>query len=198
MTTIAILGAGQVGRAIAGRLRLAGHTVHLGGRADGGEPDVRPVPDAAAGADVLVLTTPAAAAVEVLRAASPGARVVLDCTNPLRWQDGPVWSPPPEGSVAAQLAAAFPGTPVVKGLNHFGVEIHRAPGRAGGPADALFAGDDAEAKRTVMQLAEAAGFRAVDAGPLRNAALLENLAVLWIHLAARGDREFVFRIDRER
>jgi len=34
-------------------------------------------------------------------------------------------------------------------------------------------------------VAEAAGFTPVDSGPLRNAAVLENLAILWIHLALR-------------
>jgi hypothetical protein len=85
---------------------------------------------------------------------------------------------------------------IVKGFNHFGVEIHADPQVAGGPADALFAGDDAGAKRTAMSLAERMGFRAVDAGPLRNAAALENFAVLWIQLAMNGSsgRHFAFRI----
>ena len=195
MSRVAILGSGKVGRAIADRLQRAGHSVRLGGRAEGGLPDVLPVPAAARDADVLILTVPASAAVDVVREASPGARILLDCTNPIRWQDGPVWAPPEEGSVAAQLAAAFPDTPVVKGLNHFGVEIHRDPALSSGPADACFASDRVEAKRVVMRLAEEAGFRTVDAGPLRNAALLENLAVLWIQLAMGGDREFAFRIE---
>jgi predicted dinucleotide-binding enzyme len=48
-----------------------------------------------------------------------------------------------------------------------------------------------------MELATRMGFRARDAGPLRNAALLENLAVLWIQLASAGGmgRNFGFRIE---
>jgi predicted dinucleotide-binding enzyme len=43
------------------------------------------------------------------------------------------------------------------------------------------------------------GFRAHDAGPLRNAATLENLAVLWIHLATVGGagRKFAFRMEEQ-
>jgi hypothetical protein len=84
----------------------------------------------------------------------------------------------------------------VKGFNHFGVEIHADPQVAGGPADALFAGDDAGAKRTAMALAGRMGFHAIDAGPLRNAGALENLAVLWIQLAMSGNagRHFAFQI----
>ena len=48
-----------------------------------------------------------------------------------------------------------------------------------------------------MALAEQIGFKASDVGPLRNAALLENLTVLWIQLATTGvGRQFAFRIDR--
>lgn len=51
-----------------------------------------------------------------------------------------------------------------------------------------------------MTVAEAAGFRPHDAGPLRNATLLENLAVLWIHLASQGGkgRQFSFRLEGRR
>ncbi len=48
-----------------------------------------------------------------------------------------------------------------------------------------------------MRLASAMGFRTFDAGPLRNAALLENLAVLWIQLATQGGlgRDHSFRVE---
>jgi predicted dinucleotide-binding enzyme len=43
------------------------------------------------------------------------------------------------------------------------------------------------------------GFDPVDVGPLRNAAHLESLAILWIHLATVGKRgrDFAFKaLDR--
>lgn len=64
-------------------------------------------------------------------------------------------------------------------------EIHLDPSLGGTVADVFLAGDDAEAKKAVAAVAEAAGFTPVDSGPLRNAAVLENLAILWIHLALR-------------
>jgi len=62
----------------------------------------------------------------------------------------------------------------------------------------FLASDDAEAKKTVTEIATSAGFNPVDAGPLRNAAVLENVAMLWIHLATVGGhgREFVFTMQK--
>lgn len=208
MTTVAILGAGSVGRALGERLLHAGAVVRYGVR----EPDVTAgtltgavadvpalLPAAAAtDAEMILLAVPAAAAADAARSAGDlMGKIVVDCTNPLRWDAGPVWAPPPEGSVAQALAAIFPGVPVIKGFNHFGAEIQRRPELATGPADAFFAGDDLDAKSRVMDLALRMGFRAQDAGPLRNAALLENLAVLWIHLATTGGagRGFGFRLE---
>ena len=46
----------------------------------------------------------------------------------------------------------------------------------------------------MLALARDMGFTPRDAGPLRNAAVLENLAVLWIHLATQSGmgRQFYF------
>jgi hypothetical protein len=103
-------------------------------------------------------------------------------------------APPPEGSAAAALAAVFPALRVVKALNHFGAEVHAHPTTLAGAAEAYLAADDADAKATVGELLASAGFAPVDAGPLRNAALLEALAALWIHLATVGGagRRFAF------
>ena len=50
------------------------------------------------------------------------------------------------------------------------------------PLSAFVAGDDAGTKETVASLARDLGFEAVDAGPLKNARLLEPLAYLNIQL----------------
>ena len=198
---VAIIGAGNVGGHLGARFRAAGVEVKFGVR-NPDKPEFKtvramPVLAAASGASVVLLTVPANAAVDAARALGPLRNAILvDCTNPVRWDGGPVWNPPREGSIAAALAAALPAVAVVKGFNHFGAEIHENPRMTGGPADALFAGDDKVAKSRVMALAEQIGFRAFDAGPLRNAAALENLTVLWIQLAGGIGRQFAFRVDR--
>lgn len=198
-TTIAIIGTGNVGGALAVRLARAGYAVRLGVR---GEKDVSALleragsnasvdtPDGAvAAADVVILAVPGKVAVEAATALGRLAgKVLVDTTNPVAWDGGPVLAPPTGGSNAAALAAALPGARVVKAFNTFGAEFHADPSLPGGPVDVQVAGDDAEAKRTVAAIAERSGFTPIDVGPLRNAALLESLAVLWIHLATVGGR----------
>ncbi|MBK9757713.1 MAG: NAD(P)-binding domain-containing protein [Nannocystis sp.] len=194
-TTIAILGAGNVGGNLGVRLAASGFTVKFGVRPGsdtkdllaraGANAELLTPRDAAAAADIVFIATPTSAAVQVAKDAGLVGKIVVDCTNPVAWKDGPVWAPPAEGSVAAAIAAAVPGARVVKGFNTFGAEIHLDPSLAGTPANVFLAGDDLEAKRAVAAVATAAGFAPIDSGPLRNAAVLENLAVLWIHLALR-------------
>lgn len=210
-TAIAILGAGSVGSALASRLVPLGLDVRFGVRGPKGpHPEVpaairgaqRLSPaDAVSGAGIVFLAVPAEAALETARAARLQAgQVLVDCTNPLLWERGVEWNRPPQGSQSQALAAALPGIAVVKGFNHFGAEVTANPALRGGPADAFFAGDDSASKAQVMELAARMGVRPHDAGPLRNAAVLENLAVLWIQLAIAGGmgRDFSFRLDPRR
>ena len=204
--TLAIIGVGNVGSALGERLTASGYDVVFGVRpgknidelvaACGPKARAATIDEACRAAEVVFLAVPAAAAVEALRGTDLAGKVVVDCNNPVAWQEGPVWAPPAEGSVTAQLAAAYPDARHVKGFSTFGSELHRHPGLAGGPVDVQMAGDDTEAKKTVAEIARRAGFRPVDSGPLRNAAVLENLAILWIHLALVGGhgREIGFRL----
>ncbi len=200
---VAVIGTGNVGAPLARRLRAAGYTVVVGARdaaaaadkfAGLGIPVASPA-DAVVDADIVLLTTPANAAVATARALKMrNGAVLVDCTNPVRWDNGPVWDPPAEGSMVGALAAALPGIDVVKGFSHFGAEVHENPIVSGMPADMFVAGDSVAAKAKVLELATALGYRGLDAGPARHAALLENLAVLWIQLAVTGKgRQFAFK-----
>jgi hypothetical protein len=122
--------------------------------------------------------------------------IVVDCTNPVRWEAGPVHVPPEEGSVAAQLARRFPGARIVKAFNTFGAEFHADAKLGASAADLYLAGDDVDARRAISDLAKTLGFEPVDVGPLRNARHLESLAVLWIHLATVGGkgRQVAFKL----
>jgi predicted dinucleotide-binding enzyme len=203
---IGIIGAGNIGGGLARTLSKAGYSLQIGVR----DPtSVRELTDelddtsagipsqAAESCDLLFLALPSAVAVDIIPTLGDlGGKIIVDCTNPLRWDQGPVWAPPREGSAAEAIASRAPNAKVIKAFNTFGAEFHRAPDLGGQPVDLLMAGDDADAKETLAAIANAAGFRPVDAGPLRNAALLENQAILWIHLAVVGGygRDFAFQM----
>jgi hypothetical protein len=52
--------------------------------------------------------------------------------------------------------------------------------------DVLVTGDDKESKGVAIELAKAAGFFAIDAGPLANASVVEGLTALLIGINARN------------
>lgn len=207
--TVGIIGAGNVGAGLGRRLTATGHAVRFGVRdakkiaalvAECPGSSAASPAEVAASCDLVFLTVPGGVAPDV--AAGLGdldGTIIVDCTNPLSWDAGPMWAPPAEGSNAAAIAARCPGARVVKAFNTFGAELHGDPALASGArAEVPMAGDDAAAKERVFAIAERAGFAPIDAGPLRNAAVLENLAVLWIHLAVVGGhgREFAFTMTR--
>jgi 8-hydroxy-5-deazaflavin:NADPH oxidoreductase len=206
---IAILGAGNVGGNLGIRLAQSGYSVRFGVRPQSDVKDVLAragdrasalgVAEAIAGADVVFIAVPGNAVLDVVRgaAASLAGKIVVDCNNALTWKDGPKHAPPPEGSLTAAIAKAAPGARVVKAFNVFGAEFHLDPRLSGGNSvDVPIAGDDAEAKKVVAELATRAGFTPLDAGGIDNAAVLENLAILWIHLAMVGGmgRERAFKL----
>ena len=214
MTKIAIIGAGNVGGNLGATLSKAGFPVHFGVKDDAKKDTqallarcaedavIESVDAAAKWGNVVFVAVPAQVAVDVARtlAATLKDKIVVDCNNPLKWESGPVWAPPAEGSLAQAIAKAAPGAKVVKGFNTFGAEFHADAKHAGTPANVFFAGDDADAKKTVTEIATKAGFAPVDAGPLRNASVLENLAMLWIHLAMVGGqgRDFTFVMAKKK
>lgn len=206
---VAVIGPGNVGGDLGVRLANNGVVVTFGVRS--GQPVPRIVAatsgrarwaapaEAAQAADTIVLALPASAVLDVARGLGDlRGKIVVDANNPLRMDHGPVWNPPPEGSLAQALAAVLPGARVVKAWNTFGHELHADPRTEAGPVTVPIAGDDAEAKADVAALARASGFAPVDCGPLRNAALLENLATLWVHLAMAGGlgRDIVWQLVR--
>jgi len=198
MTNIAVIGTGNVGGNLGARLSTSGFPVRFGVKDDKNvkellarcakDASASSVEDAVRWADVIFFAVPGDVAVPVVRSLAPhlAKKIVVDCNNALQWDEGPVWTPPPEGSLAAALQKAAPSAHVVKGWNTFGAETHGDPRHAGAPATVFLAGDDAPSKKTLSEIASRAGFVPVDAGPLRNAGLLENVAILWIHLATVG------------
>src|SRR5215211_2065191 len=197
---VAVLGSGNVGRAVAAGLSKAGHDVVLGSRdASRGDLDawsagtgVRVAAPADAGrhAEVLVNATPGEASADALGAAGAAeldGTVVLDLANPLDFSAGfpPSLSVVNTDSLAESLQRAFPNVRVVKALNTVNLEVMVDPGRLAEPTALFVAGDDAGAKAAVVELLTTLGWdrgQLFDLGPLQAARGAEAYFLLWIRL----------------
>lgn len=208
---VAIIGAGSVGTQLAHRFTQAGHTVTFGLRDPSNPGDLLdPFPkglahvatnaDAVAAADLTLLSVPAKALGDVAASVPDwtGKRVI-DCTNPVGWDNGPVPMELPAPSGAEWFAAQATGARVIKGLNTFGAEFHGDPSRLGQPITTFLCGDHDDDLKDVAGLLTDLGFDPVLSGPLRNAKVLEHTAILWIHLALKGGlgRSIALQLLRE-
>lgn len=192
---IAIIGAGNVGKALATGWIAAGHQVIFGVRAPQPQPADGPggavqasVGDAVRSAEVVVLATPWPAVRDALAAGGDlTGKVLIDCTNPLRVDAGGIALDIGfTTSGGEQVAALARGASVFKTLNQTGFDNMQHGGAFAPLSAAMFvAGDDEAKKPLVMSLVSDLGFQAVDAGPLQAARLLEPLAMLWIHMVAK-------------
>lgn len=203
---IAILGAGQVGRALGEGWAAASHSVRYGvpSPADAkyaGLP-VAGVAEAAADAEVVVLATPWTATQAAVRAAGDlSGRIVVDCTNPLAYAPATGLSLALgfDSSGGEQVAGWAPGAYVYKTLNQTGAEGLANPGAFAQRPVMFVAGDDEGRKPVVLALVDDLGFEALDAGPLAQARLLEPFAMLWIDQALKRGRgrDFAFAVTRK-
>ena len=203
---IAVLGMGNVGSTLGRRWRDAGHQVTFGVRdpaekkaeAEKINAAVASVPEAAAGAEVVLLAVPWTAAPAVIEAAGDlSGKVLLDCTNPVtpELDHLTVGFTTSSGEEVARLA---PGAKVVKVFNTNGVGNMADPDYGPLRVTMLYAGDHVDANKVAAGLAAQIGMEPVYLGPLREARLLEPLAMTWILLARhRGlGREFALNIVR--
>ena len=183
---IAIIGAGNVGRALATSLTRAGHDVTItaahrehAAEAAGqtGATAGTSNAAAAAGAQVVVLAVPAQALAQIAgdMGSSLDGKVVVDVSNRP--------TPTPDGaatSIAEELQGTLPGAHVVKAFNTAFASRQASPKVGGIAPDGFVAGDDASAKQTVLDVVESVGFRPVDAGSLASARTLEGMA--WLNI----------------
>ncbi len=109
-------------------------------------------------------------------------KIIMDCTNAVAPKLGGLLIGHTT-SAAEKIAEWAEGAYVVKSFNSFDPELlPEVPKRSPKPT-AFICGDSVQAKSKVKDLGELLGYDVVDAGPLKNARLLEPLAMLWIELA---------------
>ena len=175
-TQIGIIGDGNVGSALARGFKRAGHDVRSVGN------DKAAIRDTAGWAEIVVLAIPFGAIDDVAKTAGEAlaGKTVVDVTNALDASMNLAVGFTTSG--AEELQKKLPKTRVVKAFNTVFAQ-HMDSGRLGDkPLTAFVAADDPGAKKAVLELARGIGFDAVDAGPLKNARLLEPLAFFNIQL----------------
>ena len=191
---IAIIGAGNVGSALALSFTRAGHSVVISSRKPSdaenvaskiGARAVASNAEAAKHADIVVLAIPFSSAEAVasdIRAEVRG-KPVVDVSNRMTYgEDGPAIDNGP--SNAERLATFLPEAHVVKAFNTLFSSNQTDPTVDGVRLDGFIATDDAAARGAVAELLDSIGLKPIDAGPLSRAQQLEQLAFLNIALNA--------------
>ncbi|MBU2666547.1 NAD(P)-binding domain-containing protein [Actinoplanes bogorensis] len=191
MTTISIIGAGNMATAIGTRAAKHGHTVEIMSRdtvaarslADRIGATVGTYGSAPAG-DIVILAVLSAGAVDVVRSYGEAlaGKTLVDITNPFN-ADATGLATTPGNSIAQQIAAAAPaGTHVVKAFNTiFGGVLAQDK-----PMDAFLAGDSAEARARVAAFLSSLDMRPLDAGGLEMTSALEWAGILLVGVARNG------------
>ncbi|MFU8876224.1 NADPH-dependent F420 reductase [Micromonospora sp. SL4-19] len=178
MAHLSIIGTGNMGQAISSVVTKGGNTVELLGQTDTDKPVT---------GDIVVLAVPYPAIDQVLaeRGEQLKGKIVVDITNPLNFETFDSLTVPADSSAAAEIAAKLPGSRVLKAFNTtFAGTL--AAGTVGAlTTTVLVAGDDADAKATLIGVISAAGLKAIDAGALKRAREMEALGFLQISLAAK-------------
>ena len=143
--------------------------------------------DAARAANLCVLTVPYSAqgpTLTQLRDVLQG-KILVDVTVPLK--------PPkvshvyilPGGSAGQEAQAILgEGVRVVSAFQNIS-STHLSEDHDPIDCDVLICGDDKDAKAEAIALAEAAGMRGIDAGPLQNAVVIEGLTAMLIGINIR-------------
>ncbi|MGY1845487.1 NADPH-dependent F420 reductase [Modestobacter sp. SYSU DS0875] len=186
MTTLGLIGAGNIGTALAQAALDAGYDVVLSNsrgpetltglvaaleQRPGRRGSVRAgtAADAAAAADLAVVTIPLKNVGQVPVEPLAG-KVVIDTNNYYPQRDGQIAELDDESTTTAELLQAhLPTSRVVKAFNHIGARDIVEHGQAAGTPHRralAVAGDDAGAKEQVAQLIADLGFDVVDLGPL--------------------------------
>jgi len=200
---IAIIGTGNVGGALATKWSQAGHNIHLGVMntsdfkgmelLNNANTSVHEVAEAVSKAEVILIATPATAAIEVAKSLGDTTdKVIIDAMNIVRGNG-------PEGhaNTAEAILANTATSDLVKSFNTTGFNNMIDPEYQGHKLDMFMAGDSVKGKAIVNELALDAGFaECYDVGGNDKFSLMEQFAGFWINLAlVQGQgREIGFKL----
>jgi 8-hydroxy-5-deazaflavin:NADPH oxidoreductase len=192
---IGVLGSGAVGVALTRGLLREGHEVWIATR----EPEsdkaeklreeldgvtVCDFAQAATHAELAILCVKWVGAKDAVTAAGAenlAGKTVIDTSNVLSPADDGVVYAGHDQSAAEQVQQWLPTSNVIKAFNTVGAATMYQPDFGGMRPTMFVAGNDAAAKNEVRGLAESFGWEVLDAGSLRLARSLEEMAIVWIN-----------------
>ncbi|AEV86520.1 NADP oxidoreductase [Actinoplanes sp. SE50] len=180
MTTIGLIGSGNIGGTVARLAVAAGYDVVLSNSRGpetlqglvselGPKARAATAAEAAAAGDIVVVTVPLKAYPQVPVEPLAG-KVVIDTNNYYPERDGQIAALDSDESTTGELLQRhLPESKVVKGFNNIWFGHLAQLGRPSGAADRTalpIAGDDSAAKLVVIEFLDQIGYDAVDVGPL--------------------------------
>jgi predicted dinucleotide-binding enzyme len=193
---VAILGSGDVGKALAAGFLKHGHQVVIGTRegsklgdwlAQNPKAKEASFSEAAKFGDLIVLAVKGTVASQALRAAGPAnlaGKPIIDATNPI------ADAPPVNGvlkfftnldeSLMERLQREFLDARFVKAFNSVGNPLMVNPQFKGGKPTMFICGNDDAAKRTVRSILDQFGWETADMGKAESARAIEPLCMLWL------------------
>jgi len=188
-----ILGSGDVGQSLASGWSRHGHECRIGTR-DVNRPvlalfDTASTEEVADWADIVVIAVAGVAAEQLVRDVADrlAGKVVIDTTNPLDFSSGsPQLFVGTTDSLGERLQHAAPDAQVVKAYNIVGNAWMVDPVIVDGPPTMMVAGNDEDAKATVLDLLEHTGWDALDIGDITASRWLEPMALAWVAYGMRS------------
>ncbi len=206
--TIAIIGTGNVAKALGPEFAAQGYTIIYGSRNPGGlkAQDLVKISgdgasavsqqDAVIVADIVVLAVPGMLVAEITKGLGDlSGKIIIDPTNPfertsLKLRHGVASS---NAQIIQELA---PDADVVKAFNTLNWRTMIDPDNAGGPVSIPLAGDSSSAKKVVAELVEGMGLEAIDVGGVENAHWVEGMLILWINNRISDRAAFDFHLRK--
>jgi predicted dinucleotide-binding enzyme len=193
MSSISIIGTGNMASAIGALALTGGNTVEITGRDSTkaaslaralGKGVTVGTWGAAPAGDIVILAVLFESAVQVVSEYGDAlaGKIVVDITNPFS-PTGTGLAIPHNTSIAQMVAEAAPAsTHVVKAFN----TLFRDVLASGGARDVFMAGDNAQAKASVSAFITSLGHRPRDSGDLSMAHWLEGASLIEMGLAQNG------------
>lgn len=187
---IAIIGTGNVGGALATKWAKVGHHIYLGVRdaqnfkgkelLSNSNTLLMSIAEAVAESEVILLSTPATATVEVVKSlGDTSGKIIIDAMNIVMGR-GPVGYQHTTGAILDHTQTVD----VVKCFNTTGFNNLQNPFYGEQSLDLFVAGDSSKGKQAAIQLAIDAGFaECYDIGGNDKFGLMEQFAWFWINLA---------------